>query len=222
MRWNDIENHEPLEEYVSLEKHIFKKTALYQYLETNNMPFSKMALDLAGQYHTGLRKDGKTPEIDHQVSISRYLLKFKTNMMYPDETIASALLHDLSEDYNFLYGDIKKYFGGRISRAVVLLTKEYFGVKRVPEIYFSQITSDPIASIVKGADRVHNVHTIQAFKPAKKIEYTDETRDWIIPCLLEAKENFPKQASIYDKMVHILGYKINNIVKGVEGIQNDK
>lgn len=210
MRWNDINilPEENIEEYVSPEKHVFKKTALYQYFESHNMKFSKLAFDLAGAHHTGIRKDGVTPELDHQVSIARFLIKLMPHMQYPDETIATALLHDLAEDYNIPYADIKKYFGGRISRAVVLLTKEYMGFKRLPEIYFSSLTQDPIASIVKGADRVHNQSTMQAFKPAKKAEYTGETQDWIIPMLLQARENFPSQTTIYDKMLRVLGWQM--------------
>jgi (p)ppGpp synthase/HD superfamily hydrolase len=207
MRWLDIID-TPLEEYVSPEKHMFKRTTLYKQLETNNMKNSLLALDLAGRHHTGIRKDGVTHELDHQISIARFLLKLTSNMMYPDETIAVALLHDLSEDYNIPYSDIKNYFGGRISRAVVLLTKEYMGQKRPPETYFNHITQDPIASIVKGGDRIHNQATMQSFKPSKKAEYTGETNDWIIPMLLQAKENFPQQSSIYDKMLKILGWQI--------------
>lgn len=210
MRWNDINtcNEQPIEEFVTPEKHIFKKTWLYNYFETNNMKFSRLALDLAAQHHTGTRKDGITPELDHQVSIARFLLKLMPYMEYPDETIAASLLHDLSEDHNIPYSDIKRYFGGRISRAVVLLTKEYMGQKRVPASYFALMSQDPIASVVKGGDRVHNQSTMQAFKPAKKAEYTEETGDWIIPMLLAAKDNFPSQAGVYDRMLKILGWQM--------------
>jgi len=50
---------------------------------------------------------------------------------------------------------------------------------------------------------------MQAFTPAKKQEYSSETQDWIVPMLELAKENFPKQIPIYDRMLRTLNWQID-------------
>ena len=58
------------------------------------------AMDLANFYHDGMRKDGKTPEFHHQVSIAAYI-RTLPNLLKPEATITAAFLHDLVEDYKF-------------------------------------------------------------------------------------------------------------------------
>src|ERR1700761_3517505 len=57
------------------------------------------ALNLAELYHTGLRKDKKTPELMHQIEIALYLLTMEKLMIDAPRTLAACLLHDLGEDY---------------------------------------------------------------------------------------------------------------------------
>lgn len=196
-----------LDEYVTPDKHQFKKSFLYHQLVTHDLKLALAAMELAAGYHVGLRKDGITPEFDHQVSIGRFMMKGLPYMLFPDETLATAILHDVAEDYDISFADIKSQFGGRISRAVTLLTKVKNNRKRPPETYFSTLTEDPIASLVNGADRVHNQSTMQAFSAAKRTEYLGETDDWIIPMLEQAMENFPEQAKAYSGMLRILGWQ---------------
>lgn len=196
-------------EYVTDEKHDYKKSSLYVKLKNLGFKNSLLALDVAGLYYgNDKRKDGITKSFDHPVSIARFIMKFIPHLMYPDETIAASILHDLSEDYDFPYELVKKYFGMRVRNAVELVTKEYKGVKIIPEVYFNNITHDPIASIVKGADRIHNLHTLTDFPQYKKDEQSDETEFWILPMLELSMEHFPKQEEIYKKFIQVIQRKI--------------
>ena len=44
------------------------------------------AMNFAEQYHTGLRKDGITPEFQHQISQANFARTLITNFLYPEKT----------------------------------------------------------------------------------------------------------------------------------------
>src|SRR4051812_21004615 len=69
------------------------------------------ALQFASQYHIGTRKDGITPEFQHQIEITHYLRTLLPSMMFPEETLAAALLHDVPEDYGVPHAVITNRFG---------------------------------------------------------------------------------------------------------------
>ena len=69
------------------------------------------ALEFASKFHTGLRKDGITPEFEHQLIITHYIRTLISNLEFPVETICASLLHDTSEDYNVSFEEIRDKFG---------------------------------------------------------------------------------------------------------------
>jgi len=161
------------------------------------------ALDLGLQYHTGFRKDGVTPEFQHQVMIALHLLTLEKNMIDAPRTIADALLHDLGEDY----GDQISFeeIGERTDKIVEgdcrLLAKEYRGEKKSVREYFDPMSKNFRISIVKGGDRVHNLSTMAGvFKLAKQIDYCDETEEHFFEFLKLARRNFPRQEPIYENL----------------------
>src|SRR3990170_8235289 len=67
------------------------------------------ALEFAMKYHTGTRKDGVTPEFQHQVEIALYALTLP-DLMHREEVIATILLHDVREDYGVADAEIASLF----------------------------------------------------------------------------------------------------------------
>jgi len=55
------------------------------------------ALEYASQFHTGFRKDKITPEFHHQLYIASYVRTLINGIMFPQETLAAAFLHDVCE-----------------------------------------------------------------------------------------------------------------------------
>lgn len=162
------------------------------------------ALRFAQGYHTGTRKDGVTPEFSHQVTIAAHLLTLTAHLTYPEDTVAVAFLHDTAEDYDVELSLISIIFGHRIGSAVTALTKEHHGIRRDPAEVAHAQAADEIASVVKGADRVHNHSTIGVFSPTKMIEYITETADHIVPMVETARTHFPDQADAYDNLLIVL------------------
>lgn len=163
------------------------------------------ALEYASKYHTGKRKDGITQEYFHQLSIGRYTKSILTSLEYPEETLATVFLHDISEDYAVSATEIRERFGERISEAVQLLTKKFGDYRKADTEYYRDITGNKIASVAKGADRIHNIQTmVGVFTYEKQKEYIEETETYILPALKEARRIFPRQEPAYENIRHVL------------------
>jgi (p)ppGpp synthase/HD superfamily hydrolase len=174
------------------------------------------AMELAQEFHTGKRKDGVTPEFEHQLGIASYLLTMEKNLVFPELTIAVSFLHDVSEDYNLGFEELEKRFGNEVSAAVKLLTKKYRGNKIPTETYFSELVNCPIASVIKGADRINNQQTIFVFKPEKQKEYLEETQKLIVSMLKLARHKFTEQFQVYHNILFILRGQMEFIQKLIE------
>lgn len=159
------------------------------------------ALEFASKFHTGKRKDGVTNEFEHQLTITHYIRSLINNLEYPSETICVSLLHDVPEDYGVSFDELTQKFGPIVSCSTEKLTKFYRGVKKTNEVYFNGIATDPIASIGKGGDRIHNLQSmVGVFNKSKQEEYVKEAEDWILPALKEARRLFPKQELAYENI----------------------
>lgn len=161
------------------------------------------ALEFAANHHTGLRKDKATPEFSHQVAVALWVWTLEPQLLYPQETVIAALLHDVCEDYGVSFAEIGALLGGgvdvtRTVEAVRALTKEHRGVRIPQKQVDAAIAASPVASIVKPGDRINNQHTMVGVFPPEKIrEYVSETEEHILPVLKQARRRFPEQEQAY-------------------------
>ena len=163
------------------------------------------AITFAQKYHTGFRKDGVTPEFTHQIIVTNYLVTLEDNLLYPEPTFCAALLHDVVEDYNVTVKQIEDLFGTQIADAVDNLSKVVDGVKKSPDMYFHKLSTDPIGSLGKGSDRIHNFQSMPGvFNKEKQLQYIAECEEYILPMLKTARKNFPQQIMSYYNIKHIL------------------
>ncbi len=196
----------------------FKKKALVlrQYLAGAGYFNALKAMEFAARYHTGKRKDGVTPEFDHQISIALFALTLP-NLKYREEIITTIFLHDVREDYGVTDGEIRELFDDsefavRVCRAVGNMTKEWRGVKKDEVALFEAMAEDPIASIAKGCDRIHNYQSmIRVFTLPKQKSYIEEGIRLFLPMLKMARRLFPDQALAYENIKHMLLSQIDMI-----------
>lgn len=167
------------------------------------------ALEFAQKHHTGTRKDGFTPEFDHQISIALFALTLP-NLMFREEVIATIMLHDVREDYHVTDHEVRALFpdtgfADRVSRAVENMTKEWRGAKKDEVALFEAMSEDPIASIAKGCDRIHNLQSmIGVFSLEKQKKYVEEVKRLFLPMLKKARRNFSRQRNAYENIKHML------------------
>jgi len=175
------------------------KTALRYWMLGREYHLAHKAMEFGLAHHTGLRKDGVMPEFQHQISQASYARTLEQSLMYPDETLATIFLHDVVEDTEVTQATIYAEFGEQVGRAVELMTNQVDGVKIPEDIYYGlQMSDDPIASVSKGFDRVHNHQTmVGVFDPEKIDSYMVTTNEFIIPMLKRARKNFTTQEPVY-------------------------
>lgn len=175
------------------------------------------ALEFAQTYHTGIRKDGVTPEFDHQLSIGLYVFTLP-DLMHREATIAAVLLHDISEDYSVSRLEIVNLFPGSAEFSILVadgvenVTKKYRGRVKDEDVLFEAMGEDPIASIVKPADRSHNLQTmVGVFTVEKQVAYIDFAETRVLPMMKIARRKFPEQTMAYENMKHVIKGQIELI-----------
>lgn len=167
------------------------------YLKGKGMHKAIEAMEYAKKYHTGKRKDGMTPEFQHQIEIALYAQTLK-DIRHEEDVFCAVFLHDLREDYFISHEKIVEKFGVRVADSVEKLSKVIDGKKKNTGEYFAAIATCPIASIVKLCDRINNVSTMTGvFTIAKQREYLQETEKYFIPLAKACRKLFPDQSFSY-------------------------
>lgn len=150
----------------------------------------KRALDFAEKAHAGqLRKSGE-PYINHPFETAKILAEFKADT----DTIVAGLLHDTIEDSEastsnaITQKDIENEFGADVGFLVEGVTKlgklKYRGVKRHTESLrklFVAMAEDIRVIMIRLADRLHNVRTLQVHTPEKQRRIALETLEIYAP-----------------------------------------
>lgn len=155
-------------------------------------------LEYTAGVHQGVRKDGVTKEFYHQLSIVGLLLTQHRNLENPPLVYQAALAHDLGEDYPEHWDNLRTRYPD-VYPICRTLSKIRNGQKVPYPQYFAECAACPVASVVKLADRLHNLSTMTGvFKPEKMIEYVKEVDQWFLPMAKTARRSFPRHADFYE------------------------
>ena len=184
------------------------RIAMRYWLHGKGYTSALRAMNFASEHHTGVRKDNITPEFHHQISITSYL-RTLPGIIAQEFMLAAGFLHDVVEDYDVSIQQIELDFGKEIAKIVELLTKTRNNEKQE---YYDRMQYCPSASIIKGADRMHNFQTmIEVFDTEKKKEYIKECNEFILPMLKSARYRFPQQEPAYENIKLVLMSQIELI-----------
>ena len=129
------------------------------------------ALEFATQKHKGQFRKGGLDYITHPIAVAN-ILKEKG---YGEEEQIVGLFHDLLEDTDATEEQILALGGERVLTAVKLLTKTK-GYQMSE--YIAGIKSDPLAKMVKAADRLHNLRCAVVCSKEFKMRYLKESKEW--------------------------------------------
>ena len=200
---------------------------LRQWLLGREYHIALAAMELGLQYHTGTRKDGVTPEFQHQVSQATFCRTLDGVLMHPEETLATIFLHDIVEDCEITPEEVLHHLKSKgaelhlqlklISSGLDKMTNQYGdgfshgqkGIKKEYEEYYGAMEDCPVASICKGMDRMHNHQSmIGVFTHEKQRDYIKHTEEFIIPMLKVSRKNWTRQEAAYTNVKHILQSQI--------------
>ena len=158
------------------------------YLGTEGCFLIHQALRVAYRAHREQRRKSGEPFIIHPVEVSLLLAGLKMDA----ETVAAGLLHDTVEDTDLTFSQVEAMFGTVVRTIVEGETK----VSKLPTLVFNDyadeqaenlrqmfvaMTEDYRIIIVKLADRLHNMRTLQHMKPEKQVKISRETLDIFAP-----------------------------------------
>ena len=161
------------------------------------------ALDLVCEVESGTRKDQRTPKAHHQLSVARLVASLLPHLRHREESLVTAFLHDLLEDHgqDWTIEMVRNRFGQLVADAVWAITKKYRGVLKPLADYYAGVAANAIASVVKLADRAHNIQTMHGvFTLEKQLAYVRDLDDWYFPMLRTARRRFRSQYEAYENL----------------------
>lgn len=138
------------------------------------------AFEFARQAHNGVRRHSGEPYILHPLAVAQIVA---SEIGLGSTSICSALLHDVIEDTDYTIDDIRNVFGEKIAQIVAGLTKiagGRFGDKASEQAdnfrkLLLTMSDDIRVIIIKIADRLHNMRTLEYQTQAKQHKISDET-----------------------------------------------
>ena len=161
------------------------KKLLLAYNPSADINLLEEAYQFADNAHRKQKRLSGEAYITHPIEIAYILTELRMDI----QTIIAGLLHDVIEDTEYSYTDIKTKFGDEIAELVDGVTKitqlEYANKEdQQAESFrkmFIAMANDIRVIIIKLADRLHNMRTLSAMPKSKQIEKSHETLDVYAP-----------------------------------------
>lgn len=144
--------------------------------ENQKSSLVSQAYHLAQESHEGQIRNSGEPYFSHCVAVSKIISEeWGINN---DNYIAAALLHDTVEDSAIEINEIKKRFGAEVTTLVEGVTKlNTDSDHRTLAKVLGESYLNPGVAIIKLADRLHNMRTLEFMKPEKQVTKSRETLD---------------------------------------------
>lgn len=152
----------------------------YQSLSSDDRKLIRLSFNTSVDAHKNQRRKSGEPYVFHPIAVA----KIVASKIGLDATcIASALLHDVIEDTDYDEKKIEKLFGKTICKIVIGLTK-ISKLKKEKNISLQAenfrkmlltLNDDVRVILIKIADRLHNMQTLDVMPPEKQIKIASET-----------------------------------------------
>jgi len=139
----------------------------------------RTAFEMSAEAHKTMRRKSGEPYILHPLAVARICVE---EIGLGVRSTICSLLHDTVEDTDITLEDVEREFGNEIARIVDGLTK----ISNVIDVNASQqaenfkkilltLTDDPRVILIKLADRLHNMRTLDSMKREKQLKIASET-----------------------------------------------
>ncbi len=155
------------------------------YYPDADVEFIQKAYDFAEKAHEGQKRSSGELYITHPLNVANILTSMRMDIF----TIVSGLLHDTIEDCDVTEEDIRREFNPEVAEIVVGLTKisqikfrtkEESQAENFRKLVVS-MAKDIRVIIIKLADRMHNMRTLQYMSVEKQMKKAQETLDIYVP-----------------------------------------
>ena len=150
-----------------------------------DMALIKKAVEYADAKHQSQKRKDGSPYIIHPLAVAEIVVE----MGLDTDAVLGALLHDCIEDTDASYEEIEKLFGTSVAElveGVTKLTRADFTSTEEAQMenlrkMFMAMSKDIRVVLIKIADRLHNMRTMQYQTPAKQVKKCRETMDIYAP-----------------------------------------
>ena len=150
-----------------------------------NLNKIRSAYEYAKLMHEGQKRESGEPYITHPLAVATILV----DLGMDTDAICAAFLHDVVEDTDATYDDVKKKFGADVANLVdgvtkldkiKLASKEEQQAENIRKIFLS-MAKDIRVIIIKLADRLHNMRTLGFRSGVKRRDVSLETMSIFVP-----------------------------------------
>ncbi|MBD0374147.1 MAG: bifunctional (p)ppGpp synthetase/guanosine-3',5'-bis(diphosphate) 3'-pyrophosphohydrolase [Flavisolibacter sp.] len=153
--------------------------ALKSRIKPGDRRLIRLAFEMAAEAHKTMRRKSGEPYILHPLAVARICVE---EIGLGVRSTICSLLHDTVEDTDISLEDVQREFGNEIARIVDGLTK----ISTAVDVNASQqaenfrkilltLTDDPRVILIKLADRLHNMRTLDSMKGEKQLKISSET-----------------------------------------------
>ena len=193
------------------------------------------AFRFANAAHDGIRRKSGEPYIIHPIAVAKIVAK---EIGLGATSIVAAILHDVVEDTEYRLSDIENMFGVKVARIVDGLTKlsgdfdsrQALTLKKM----LMTLSEDVRVVLIKIADRLHNMQTLESMPENKKLKVAGETLYLYVPLAqrlglynlkteLEELSFKYKHPEEYNQIIYLLhnqeekrNYLVNEFIKPIK------
>ena len=161
------------------------QAAIQKHMPGADMDLINRAVEYADVKHQRQKRKDGSPYIIHPLAVAEIVAEMGLDM----DAILGALLHDCIEDTDASHDEIEKMFGTTVAElveGVTKLTKADFSTTEQAQMeslrkMFMAMSKDIRVVLIKIADRLHNMRTMQYQTPEKQIKKCRETMDIYAP-----------------------------------------
>lgn len=155
-----------------------------QRISAEDMQRVRDAYALAAEAHKDQRRKTGEPYIIHPIAVARIVAE---ELELGANPVIAAFLHDVVEDTDYTIEDIRERFGDDVAFLVGVVTKQkkdkYEKSKQVDNFrqILASVQYDVRAILIKLADRLHNMRTLDSMRPDKQMKIAGETDYFYAP-----------------------------------------
>ena len=193
------------------------------------------AFRFANAAHDGIRRKSGEPYIIHPIAVAKIVAK---DIGLGATSIVAAILHDVVEDTEYRLSDIENMFGKKVAHIVDGLTKLSGDIDSSQALTLKKmlmtLSEDVRVILIKIADRLHNMQTLESMPANKKLKIAGETLYLYVPLAyrlglynikteLEELSFKYKQPEEYNQIMYLLhnqeekrNYLVNEFIKPIK------